>query len=74
MKAARPVKLNKQRALTDIVYYAENYLDLKLTAVQKALLKQLGEGKVLIGGGRRHGLTTISNTAKAHKKFKEGNK
>lgn len=61
--------MDLEKAKNDIVYFAENVLDLQLLEWQKDLLFKYQQGEMIFMGNHRSGKNLVISTIKEHKSF-----
>jgi hypothetical protein len=65
MKAIEAEQLDRKRALTDVVYFAEKYLDIKLDEHQIKIVRALMAGETINYNGGRPRMNTCVKVATA---------
>lgn len=63
MKAIEAQPIDRERAKTDVAYFAEQYLDIKLTNQQIQMVEMVIQGKNIVMGGRRNGASAAASVA-----------
>lgn len=63
--------MDVEKAKSDIVYFAEEFLGIHLLEWQKDLLEKYQQGEIIFYGGHRGGKNTVLNVIEQHRKLKE---